>query len=318
MRLLLAILMLIGPAAAAFPAPIAAYWGGRTYTGPVCARKSCSMCYTHPNSITNQIARQKAQQYQPVQRVAYSQPTNSQPSPQQEYRTEYQTKYRTETYRVKRCNGRQCWYETRTRQVPYQVAVRVPVKRPTSQSVTSPAASSPMSTPYEAVDTMLGIANVQPTEVVCDIGFGDGRILEAALKLGAYAMGVELNKDFYDRTAKRLSKYDSRHYAITWGDATHKKFSSADVITMYLFPDLIAELNFTDLKPGTRIVSYQHDIPGKETKEHVCHINGEDHYIYVHTVPPKFENVVVKAEDINFRLVRNTNAFRPGDADWGI
>ena len=46
-------------------------------------------------------------------------------------------------------------------------------------------------TPQERVDTMLNMANVTSADYVIDLGSGDGRIVIAAAKRGATALGIE-------------------------------------------------------------------------------------------------------------------------------
>ena len=45
------------------------------------------------------------------------------------------------------------------------------------------------------VDTMLNLANVTAGDYVIDLGSGDGRIVIAAAKRGARALGIEYNPD---------------------------------------------------------------------------------------------------------------------------
>ena len=49
-------------------------------------------------------------------------------------------------------------------------------------------------TPMPTVRRMLDLAEVQPGDVVYDLGCGDGRtVVTAARKYGAYAVGVEID-----------------------------------------------------------------------------------------------------------------------------
>ena len=53
-------------------------------------------------------------------------------------------------------------------------------------------------TPHELVDTMLDMANVTPADYVIDLGAGDGRLVIAAAKRGATALGIEYNPDMVE------------------------------------------------------------------------------------------------------------------------
>ena len=45
----------------------------------------------------------------------------------------------------------------------------------------------------EAVSTIIKLAQIKKNETVVDLGSGDGRLLFASAKKGAYAIGYELN-----------------------------------------------------------------------------------------------------------------------------
>ena len=113
-------------------------------------------------------------------------------------------------------------------------------------------------TPQVLVDKMLDIAKVTASDIVFDLGSGDGRTVITAAKRGARATGVEYNPDMVE-----LSKTNAAKEGVS-GKATFMKadlfetdFSQATVITMFLLPDINLKLRpkILDLKPGTRIVS---------------------------------------------------------------
>jgi SAM-dependent methyltransferase len=108
-------------------------------------------------------------------------------------------------------------------------------------------------------EAMLKMANVKPGDLVYDLGSGDGKIAIAAAKnFGATAVGIEFNKDMADlatRNAERAGVADK--VKIINGDIFVEDFSKANVLTMYLLPDLNLKLRPTILKmtPGTRVVT---------------------------------------------------------------
>jgi SAM-dependent methyltransferase len=108
-------------------------------------------------------------------------------------------------------------------------------------------------------DAMLKMADVKPGDLVYDLGAGDGKIAIAAAKnYGATAVGIEFNKDMADlarRNAARAGVADK--VKIINGDIFVEDFSKANVLTMYLLPDLNIKLRPTILKmaPGTRVVT---------------------------------------------------------------
>jgi len=108
-------------------------------------------------------------------------------------------------------------------------------------------------------DAMLKVAKVKPTDLVYDLGAGDGKIAIAAAKnFGATAVGIEYNKEMAElatRNAERAGVADK--VKIINGDIFVEDFSKATVVTMYLLPDLNLKIRPTILKmaPGTRVVT---------------------------------------------------------------
>jgi len=108
-------------------------------------------------------------------------------------------------------------------------------------------------------DAMLKAAKVKPTDLVYDLGAGDGKIAIAAAKnFGATAVGIEYNKEMAElatRNTERAGVADK--VKIINGDIFVEDFSKATVVTMYLLPDLNLKIRPTILKmaPGTRIVT---------------------------------------------------------------
>jgi len=113
-------------------------------------------------------------------------------------------------------------------------------------------------TPDDLLNKMLKIAEVKPTDIVVDLGSGDGRTVIAAAKLGARAVGIEFNPDMV-----KLSKQRAREAGVEektdfiCADLFEYDLSHATVITMFLLPQLNLKLRpvLLGLKPGTRIVS---------------------------------------------------------------
>lgn len=108
-------------------------------------------------------------------------------------------------------------------------------------------------------DAMLKMANVKPGDLVYDLGSGDGKIAIAAAKnFGATAVGIEFNKDMAELATRNAARAGvSDKVKIINGDIFVEDFSKANVLTMYLLPDLNLKLRPTILKmaPGTRVVT---------------------------------------------------------------
>jgi hypothetical protein len=113
-------------------------------------------------------------------------------------------------------------------------------------------------TPPELVNKMLDMAAVTPQDSVIDLGSGDGRIVIAAAKRGARALGVE-----YDQPLVELSRQTavregvSEKATFVQADLFTVDFSQATVLTMFLLSDMMMKLQpqIFNMKPGTRVVS---------------------------------------------------------------
>jgi SAM-dependent methyltransferase len=112
--------------------------------------------------------------------------------------------------------------------------------------------------PDALVEKMLDMAKVTPSDVVLDLGSGDGKTVIAAAKRGARAFGVEYNPDMVELSRRRIQEAGVANLAtINQGDLFEADLSKATVITMFLLPDINLKLRpkILDLRPGTRIVS---------------------------------------------------------------
>jgi len=113
-------------------------------------------------------------------------------------------------------------------------------------------------TPQELVDKMMELAKVTASDVLVDLGSGDGRTVITAAKLGANARGIE-----YDPNMVELSKQNaaaagvSQRAQFAKADLFETDFSNATVVTMFLLPSINMRLRpkLLEMRPGTRIVS---------------------------------------------------------------
>jgi SAM-dependent methyltransferase len=140
-----------------------------------------------------------------------------------------------------------------------------------AQTATSaPPARSPevpfVPTQNELVRSMLEAARVGPSDIVYDLGCGDGRIVIAAVRQYGAKRGVCVDID-----PQRIA--EARHNADTAGVAGRITFRNADlfqtdlseatVVTLYLLPLVNERLRpklFRELRPGSRVVSNSFDM----------------------------------------------------------
>ena len=139
-------------------------------------------------------------------------------------------------------------------------------------------------TPPAVVDAMLALARVTASDIVYDLGCGDGRIpIAVAQKYGARAVGVDIDP-------KRIEEaHENAKAAGVTGKVTFLNqdlfatdFSDATVVTLYLLPSINEKLipKLKALKPGTRIVSHAFDMGASWPPEARQEVEGKTIYFW--------------------------------------
>ncbi|HVY94297.1 MAG TPA: methyltransferase domain-containing protein, partial [Bryobacteraceae bacterium] len=132
--------------------------------------------------------------------------------------------------------------------------------------------------------------DIKPGETVYDLGCGDGRIvITAATKFSAKAVGVEIRRDIYEKTAAHVSKLGlAEQVHIVHGDALKTNLAPADVVTLYLLTSSNERLRpvlEAQLHKGARVVSHDFEIHGwKPEKTEKVLVEGRPHMIYVYKI----------------------------------
>ena len=147
-------------------------------------------------------------------------------------------------------------------------------------------------TPIEIVEKMLELADIKETDLLYDLGSGDGRIVIAAAKnFGCEAVGYEIEGELVElsRNKAKEEMVESK-VSIVEKDIHTVDLSRADVITVYLVPKQLEALvpQLRKLKPGSRVVSHQFTIPGIEPDQTVESVSSEDdsqHTIHLWRAP---------------------------------
>ena len=147
-------------------------------------------------------------------------------------------------------------------------------------------------TPPEVIDAMLKLATVRESDILYDLGSGDGRIIiRAAEKRKASTVGIEFDEELCNvaRLAIREHHLEGRARVIK-GDIFEQDLSEASVVTAYLLPKSlgkIAPLLQTHLKKGARVLSVNDEIPGwKFTKrlEVRENSNGKNWRVFLYVI----------------------------------
>ena len=113
------------------------------------------------------------------------------------------------------------------------------------------------------VDRMLDLAGVTPRDYVIDLGSGDGRMVIAAAKRGARALGVEYEPDMVAIARKSAAEAGVADKAkFVEGDMFEADISQASVLALFLLPANLNRLapKFLALPAGTRIVTNSYRI----------------------------------------------------------
>jgi cyclopropane fatty-acyl-phospholipid synthase-like methyltransferase len=122
-----------------------------------------------------------------------------------------------------------------------------------------------VATPSLVVDAMLSLADAKPSDVVYDLGCGDGRIIiQAAKRFGARGIGIDNNPDRI-REAQENARREGVSHLVEFriGDLYDANLEPATIVALYLLPDVNIRLRpklKSQLKPGARIVSHTFDM----------------------------------------------------------
>src|SRR3982074_1708618 len=133
-----------------------------------------------------------------------------------------------------------------------------------------------------AVKAMLKLADVKKTDVVYDLGCGDGRIVIAAAKdFGAHAVGIDINPVRINEARENAKKAGVENLVrFEENDLFQADIHQASVVTIFLFPDIHLRLRpklLKDLKPGTRLVSNTFDMGDWKADKDVT-LDDDDQY----------------------------------------
>lgn len=142
-----------------------------------------------------------------------------------------------------------------------------------------------VTTPHEVVAEILRLADVQRSDLLYDLGSGDGRIvITAARNRGARGVGIDIDPKLVElsrRNAEEAGVADRVRFIQQ--DLFQADFSAASVVTLYLLPDLnirLRPLLFQQLQPGARVVSHAFHMEDWKPDEESA-IRGSDIYMWV-------------------------------------
>jgi tetratricopeptide (TPR) repeat protein len=140
----------------------------------------------------------------------------------------------------------------------------------------------------EVSNTMLTLADTKPSDVVYDLGCGDGRIvIMAARTFGARGVGIDIDPErIKEANLNARAAGVSDKVRFIQGDLLYADIHEATVVTMFLLPTVNAKLRpklFSELRAGTRVVTPSFDI-GDWAPLRKVDVKGMP--VYLWSIPP--------------------------------
>jgi hypothetical protein len=148
-------------------------------------------------------------------------------------------------------------------------------------------------TPVEIIEQIFKIIKLKPSDILYDLGCGDGRV--AILASGLYnckSVGVDLDQDCVKNAQKNVKLNNLENLVqIKHADILKTNFNNATVVYTYLMPNLTYKLlpQFSNLSSGTRIIAYDKpiiDLPLYKSIN-LTSLDNVEHtiYLYIITTP---------------------------------
>src|SRR5215207_236213 len=144
----------------------------------------------------------------------------------------------------------------------------------------------PVPTKPERIQKALQMANLQPNEILYDLGAGDGRVLFiAARDFGAKAIGIEVGPIQCALIWLRaVAKGLGNQIVIRWGNFYKADLHDADVVFIYATSKEVMKLAphlETQMKKGARLVSISADFVEWEPT-----IMDDRDLLFIYEMPP--------------------------------
>jgi SAM-dependent methyltransferase len=118
-----------------------------------------------------------------------------------------------------------------------------------------------LATPSSLLSPLLHHAGTSPSDVVLDLGCGDGRLPVTAALGGSRSIGVERSPELADRARQRaVDAGVADLVTIVTGDAREAVLDDVDVVFAFLPTDVLADLLpsiLHRLRPGGRLIAHE-------------------------------------------------------------
>jgi len=137
------------------------------------------------------------------------------------------------------------------------------------------------------VQSMLNLARVRKSDIVYDLGCGDGRIvIEAARRYGARAVGIDIDPQRIAESRANAKKAGvEKRVEFRLADLFETDLHEATVVTLYLLPSLNVKLMpklRKELPKGARVVSHDFEM-GDWKPDRTVQVGNAS--VYLWTIP---------------------------------
>jgi len=132
--------------------------------------------------------------------------------------------------------------------------------------------------PHRTIESAFKLARVGKDDIFYDLGAGDGRVIIAAAKAGARAVGIELDPMRY--LICKLRSASIKNARAIFGNICNIPLNDATVVFVYLrdwSTERLKEKFMRELQSGTRIITYHWPI---ENWKPIAQDKENDVYVY--------------------------------------
>lgn len=115
--------------------------------------------------------------------------------------------------------------------------------------------------------TALDLLDLKKSQILYELGCGDGTVLLCSAKRGITSVGYELNPILYFIAKIRCLRYGEL-ISVKFGNFWQADLSPADGVYVFLLDRFMKKLDkklSSELKTGVKLASYTFKIPGKKT-----------------------------------------------------
>jgi predicted RNA methylase len=149
-------------------------------------------------------------------------------------------------------------------------------------------------TPHDVVMRMMDMAKPKPSDLVYDLGCGDGRMVVMTAKFyGCQGVGYEIDPKMVRRSLETVKHNGvEKLVKIEQDDVFTIDLQKVDVLLLYLLPSMMHKLvpQIQKMPAGARVVVHDYGLDEFAPDEVVGMTSQEDnarHVMYVYTLPLK-------------------------------